>query len=544
MTGSSTTAGQAGQPPSIHDRLAIGLLVALVATAFLTFRDYGITWDEEIQSIYGQKLLAYYGTLFADRSVFSLDNLFYYGGLFEIVATLAVKISPFGVFETRHLLNALVGILGIAGGWRLARAIGGPRAGLIALILIALTPAYYGHSFFNPKDIPFACALIWALFFACRLVGELPDLRLRTVLAFGATLGCALGIRVGGVLVLVYLAICLAAHVAFRVRDGAAIGPVAREAWRTVLRFLPALPVAYLLMTAFWPWSVQAPLNPLDALISFSSMQWPGSVLVDGQWMPPSQLPFYYLPLILAIRLPEVVLAGLAAAVVAAAHAAWKGHNGGNRTLQYVLLTTAILFPIVYCAVLRPNVFHGYRHFLFLVPVIGVAAALGLDRIWVLAARWAPSTRRWVASAFGAAMLMQALIMAGLFPYEYIYYNAFVGGVRGAAGRFETDYWGSSLREATEDLEQFVEKEDGKGGRVAHRYSVAVLCANPLSAAYFFPAFLSKSKQVEGADFVVERSNADCSTPIAGRVIAQVKRAGVVLSTVFDRRQLRSISGR
>ena len=143
---------------AIYDWLAIGLLAALVVAALLTFRDYGITWDEEIQAIYGEKLLAYYGSLFADRSVFSLDNLFYYGGLFEIVAALAIKISPFGVFETRHLLSALVGILGMAGGWRLGRALGGPRAGMIALVLIALTPAYYGHSFFNPKDIPFACA--------------------------------------------------------------------------------------------------------------------------------------------------------------------------------------------------------------------------------------------------------------------------------------------------------------------------------------------------------------------------------------------------
>jgi hypothetical protein len=33
-------------------------------------------------------------------------------------------------------------------------------------------------------------------------------------------------------------------------------------------------------------------------------------------------------------------------------------------------------------------------------------------------------------------------------PYEYIYYNEFVGGVRGADGRFETDYWCTAFREA------------------------------------------------------------------------------------------------
>ncbi|MEW6404048.1 MAG: hypothetical protein AB1649_19815, partial [Chloroflexota bacterium] len=35
-----------------------------------------------------------------------------------------------------------------------------------------------------------------------------------------------------------------------------------------------------------------------------------------------------------------------------------------------------------------------------------------------------------------------------LHPYEYIYYNTLIGGVDGAAERFETDYWSTSFREA------------------------------------------------------------------------------------------------
>ncbi|MHB1220131.1 MAG: ArnT family glycosyltransferase [Alphaproteobacteria bacterium] len=521
------------------DRLAACFLVLLAVVAALTFRDYGITWDEEIQQVYGEKLLAYYGSLFQDRSVFSLDNLFYYGGLFEIAAGLIVKVSPFGLYETRHLLGALVGILGAAGSWRLGRLLGGPRAGVIALVLTALTPAYYGHSFFNPKDIPFACALIWALFFACRLGFEFPTPRLRNVLGFGLTLGCALGIRVGGGLVLVYLAIAISIHGVLRLRTEA-FATVLRDTVRFVARLLPALPVAYAVMAIFWPWSVQALFNPIDALLAFSKMQWPGKVLMDGSWMPPPQLPLYYLPLILAIQLPEVTLLGLAGAAGLAIIWAAKGRARTDRlrALPRILLVVALLFPIAYSAAFRPNVFNGYRHFLFLVPVASVAAALAWDRLWEIAVRRAPGADRWISGALGTAMLWQMLTLAALFPNEYIYYNAFIGGVRGAAGRFETDYWGSSLREATEDLEQLVKKEsDGKAA--PRRYSVAVVCANPMSASYFFPWFLYESKQVNDADFVVERANADCSVPIGGRIVAQVKRSGVVLSIVFDRRSIR-----
>lgn len=41
-----------------------------------------------------------------------------------------------------------------------------------------------------------------------------------------------------------------------------------------------------------------------------------------------------------------------------------------------------------------------------------------------------------------------------LYPYEYIYYNSLVGGVDGAQGSYELDYWCTSLRETIVHLNQ------------------------------------------------------------------------------------------
>ena len=46
------------------------------------------------------------------------------------------RLSPFGTYETRHLLNGLVGVLGLVGAWKLGRALGGPRAGFIAALFL------------------------------------------------------------------------------------------------------------------------------------------------------------------------------------------------------------------------------------------------------------------------------------------------------------------------------------------------------------------------------------------------------------------------
>jgi len=37
-----------------------------------------------------------------------------------------------------------------------------------------------------------------------------------------------------------------------------------------------------------------------------------------------------------------------------------------------------------------------------------------------------------------------------LHPYEYVYYNQFIGGVDAAVDRFELEYWATSYREAAE----------------------------------------------------------------------------------------------
>lgn len=56
-------------------RIALGLLVALGVFVLLTFRQYGISNDEEVQHTYGRMLLDFYMSGFADRSAFDHKNL-------------------------------------------------------------------------------------------------------------------------------------------------------------------------------------------------------------------------------------------------------------------------------------------------------------------------------------------------------------------------------------------------------------------------------------------------------------------------------------
>ena len=140
------------------DLLAALVLLAVAAIAALTSRDYGLGWDDFTHAQYGDLLLKLYGSGFTDRRAFGFVNLYMYGGGFDMLAALAAKILPFDLFATRRLVGAAVGLVGLAATWRIGRRIGGPTAGLIALVLLATCPLYYGHMFMNPKDAPFAAA--------------------------------------------------------------------------------------------------------------------------------------------------------------------------------------------------------------------------------------------------------------------------------------------------------------------------------------------------------------------------------------------------
>ena len=154
------------------DDLAWLALAAVGLLAALTFRDYGLGWDDYTHAEYADLLLRMYGTGFHDTGALSFANLYMYGGGFDMAAALLHKIIPLELFETRRLVGAVVGVIGLAVTWRLARRIGGPLAGLAALLLLALCPIYYGHMFMNPKDAPFAVAMIILMMGLVRLAEE------------------------------------------------------------------------------------------------------------------------------------------------------------------------------------------------------------------------------------------------------------------------------------------------------------------------------------------------------------------------------------
>lgn len=515
------------------DRLTLTLIAVLTILSLCTFRDYAVSNDEVVQHQYGKLILDYYISGFENRNVFSFDNLYLYGGLFDTVAVALAELLPIDAFDLRHILCALIGIGGIAATAATARLVVGPRAGLLAGLSLALCGPWYGAMFNHTKDIPFAAAMMGAMLVLIRLGRRISSPSRIGILALGLLAGSALGLRVLGLLVVVYIGVAVLVYlprsegVSARWRDMAATG----------VRLLPALGIAYLVMITAWPWSMLAPLNPIRGLLAFSDFQYPIRTSFAGHVYRMGEVPRLYVPVYLLVRTPVFMLVGAATGVIALLPRSRM--KIGLQQKDLAMLSLAVALPLACQVLLHGPAFTGMRHFLFVIPPLAVLCGIGLDKLLAIAELRHRIVATSAAAMMGACLLWEACVLFRLHPYENLYYNPMVGGVSGAFRRYDLDYWFNSMPEAIKLLEAYV-KDMEPSGKAAQIYSVAV-CGERLSfeRTVTLPQLQWDFKsEWNESEFFIAPTHMNCDQDLDGKIIGTIERLGVPIAYVKDRRLL------
>jgi hypothetical protein len=516
------------------DALAVGVLALTAVIAVATFRDYGLGWDDYTHSQYGALLVSLYRSGFSDQRALSFVNLYMYGGGFDIIATLAAKILPFGLFETRRLVGAAIGLIGLFATWRLGRRLGGPFAGLVSLVLLATCPLYYGHMFINAKDGPFAAVMVIALLGIVRAFEEYPRATPATITLCGVGIGFAIGARVLGGFAVLDAALPLPLILAIRSR-AVGPGPALAECVSFLFPFIPAAILAYVVMGLVWPWSVVSPLNPFHAVEYFSNFfEKPWRELFGGRLIPVPDMPRSYVPTLFALQVPEFMLAlGLCGTIGALIGAAW-GQNRetagtGRRAALFSVVIGATL-PALVTVLARPAMYNGIRHFVFVLPPFAVLG--GLAGAWIAdrARQYGKSATAAGGLALIAGIASPVVDMARLHPYQYTDYNHIAGGVAGARPNFMLDYWGLSLTQASRRLLTDIAQrhETPPHGR----WTVAVCGPHPPVVVALGPEFTT-TWNPKGADFAMMLGEFYCAK-IDAPVLFDVVREGVTYARVYD----------
>jgi tetratricopeptide (TPR) repeat protein len=217
---------------------------------------------------------------------------------------------------------------------------------------------------------------------------------------------------------------------------------------RYALGILIAAVAGYAIALIFWPFALQSPLkNPFLALSKFAELEVRIRVLFEGENKMSDVTPRDYALKWILYTIPLAALVGFVGSI-----ALLRSYLRTYNPLWIALLLFASVFPVFY-VIYKDSVIHdGWRHLTFAYPPLCVLAGIFWDHI----ARALSARKNLVYAAYAAMGLLlvdAAAYIAMNSKVPYTYFNPVIGGIKGAYGNFETDYWGVSTRQGLEWLE-------------------------------------------------------------------------------------------
>ncbi len=482
---------------NFHAVVLGSILLAAFIFIIHCYQDFGITWDETVQSRYGELAWDYYASGGNDTRCNSYLNLRFYGPLFELVAATLYRQFPALKWDIRHLLVAFTALLGVMGVIKFARLFADPWIPIFSALFLIMLPAYVGHAFGNSKDIPFACAFTWAMYFLTHMWRHGSAITYGQCTRCGLCIGVAMAIRIGGVMLWLFLPVIGGFHL---IIANLKTNSISREKLVSLTIKLLLIPIiSWGIMIVCWPWAHQNPiLHPWQALKLATEFSSTYHLLYAGSSINSNALPWHYLPWYLLITTPLTLLIfiifGIFAGVKALAskpqsELSQPENRQTNSTDCAVLFSLFLwfLFPILYFVVMRPNVYDGIRHFLFLQPAMAIIGGYGAAAIYRQCQRQVE--HKLLLSVLLMLLLCPLLPMVRLHPYQYTYFNEIVGGVAQAGSRYESDYWLTSYKEAAEWINQ--EKKR------LHKQQLRILLAANNNSRTCFDSYLDDGIQTE-----------------------------------------------
>jgi len=477
----------------------IFLFVALLFILFslATYKDYGITADEELNYQNGQALLKYFmtptdivsvqGQLSNPKHAPLLDS---HNRLYPAFISL---FNPKGYYERYHLLNLFFSLSIYTVFYYLIyyeyRKI--PYA-VIAFLSLFLAPRFFGDIPANPKDIPFAIFYFLTIVFIYKTSNLKAPVRL---LILGALFGVTQSLRtVGFTMYFIYFIYQLYQRKPFK---------------ETVLDIIMIFIIAAFFTASTWAFvGVNYFRNAVELFSNASDFApWNNLMLFQGKFLTKYDRPFSYLPIWFLITTPIYILicSVLSLAFIKK-----------NRLVFLFCITLCINFVLY--IILKPVIYNGLRHFLYLLPILVLMSLLFIFE-FVGNSKRKELIKIFIISIVFINMATVALEMYRLHPYEYIYFNELVGGLKGAQGNYEMDYWGASYTDSSIWL---------KG----QSYSKVYPCNLSYAMQYKSGGKYEVVGSSKESDYIVCDYENDKRLSYSGEVVYEVKRLGVTINLV------------
>ncbi len=477
----------------IYILLAVNLLIGV-----FVYRDYGLSWDEPLFYDYADALGYAYSPHEWFSGHFDLENS--YGPSAEdhktrgpaylfLAHNFVYGLEDLGSDRASawHLVNFIFFQLGVYFLYRLSARWMKPSAALAATAFFSYQPLLWGHAFINPKDPPFLVFFLASVCLGFEMVDEIETgtkINLWKIVAAAFCLGIATSIRVLGPLAgLIVLGYAIFVVFARRGLKSAASPTKSAQADSASLKkyFQPFViygVVAIAVMLVTWPYLWENPIARLFETLKFmSDNPTQLAVLFNGEIFRANDMPRRYLPFMLWSTLTEPTWLLFLLGVLIGF---WKFKTNSKEFVSLALTLCWFILLVAYVLILRPAVYDGLRHFLFILPPVFIFAGFAFEWTFEKLAnattrltnleghtasqRFSMAKQRFFASlrmtpVWLRAGLVLLVLLPGingivqLHPYEYAYYNSFVGGTSGVFRQYETEYWLTCYKEAMQELD-------------------------------------------------------------------------------------------
>lgn len=462
-------------------RMIFYLLVLGFSIAYpLLSQQYGMTWDEKQHDEYSKVAYNWVMSFGEDTAALaeSTSNQDYvrqifrhYGEHINLISAIIYNTFDTDPYDTRHLIISLYGLLGLICTGLTLRALTSWRGAIIALLFIGLNPSWLGFSMNNPTDIPFAVGFAVSGYFMVRVLKRMPNPKLKDITWLGIGIGIGIGSRVGAILIIAYMGMFLAIQwISQCIKNKQ--GLFSKDVAAYFKTFLGIAGLGYLFGISLWPYALSNPLK--NVFISFkksseNAFYANNTELFEGTRMYMlTEAPGYYVVKFLSIGNPLYLLAGIGLTVLLL-----------NWLRKYVKLGYVLMFlfmmafPVAWAEYTDLNYYNGWRHYMFVVPSMVVLSALAYEFLFHTFRNRIAQVG--ILAVLGAGFGKPLFWMVKNHPNQYVYFNELVGGINGAYGNYETDYYSNSCRAAAEWIAQ---QEPNKKVLVA-------INNEPLTASYY-----------------------------------------------------------
>ncbi len=504
--------------------------VLYLCFAFLTYKDYGVTYDEKVEYDAGKYLLEY--SIKSTDSIYVTElindkpeNIEYrhlplFSTYSRVYPMLVNIINPNSYFEWFHLQNLVFGLLLFVLPFIfLYRIYGNGLKAMVGPLLMLITGAISGHIPANPKDIPFAIVILLALTYLLGSFKKTENTFWRT-LFIGILIGLSQGLRTVGATVFITYLIFETSRL---VKAGTKLNEWKESVAKTVT----------ILLISFFVWILLVPYlgsnffaNLLSIARDSSGFQnWNHEVLYNGDFYNKTERPWHYLFVYTAFQLPLIVVLPL----LTGAYLLLKKRFTIHPSVKY-LGVFAIVNILLYL-ILHPVVYNTTRHFIYLLAVLVVISAYFLvETIDLLSRRY----KKYVIGVSALYVIITIYKLATLHPYEYIYYNELIGGVRGADQKYELDYWGAAYKESADYIVSVIETNDLKELKV-------YACDNQFALVYYSKFKFSLLSNSRYSDIILcdtykeqlQKYTGDFKYDTTHTLVKSVQRDGVSLNNIW-----------